>query len=465
MDGAGFDDESLVLVAVPNPVGKRTERPRSPMQDASISESPLDGEFSDVKRKRVILGNAKIKWREAHLERRRSLEDNRLHFVNRERAVEQLFTVHRETYARSVDGDGGEWEVALCANDYYAGKSTFARKYISLLSQSPPKRRELEVFSVLQRAVTIHIKLMFPQPDTSETLSSQIVTLIKNEISSKVIEAVDFSTFPEGLIFFMAELVKRSDRAIFLVIDEVAKPFIETSDRSETVQADQLRAFKNFARISVSELLPIKGLFLLLCGRAPFLDWVGTRPNDRTLVDAVKARRIVLNMLRPEGIVEILDNTTFKSKIGDDMILSKFLNLVGRKKKLTDEYAENLYQVCAGHPRAIAEILLMRCMQIDESFVPPAKRPEFVTENEDTLSSSALELLKETALKFPKSTQRLLKQCGENRADLKLTDQVDGHTYKHLLPPLRISVEEFEDGSIQLKVPDRIRSLLEALVS
>ena len=322
MDGAGFDDESLVLVAVPNPVGKRTERPRSPMQDASISESPLDGEFSDVKRKRVILGNAKIKWREAHLQRRRSLEDNRLHFVNRERAVEQLFTVHRETYARSVDGDGGEWEVALCANDYYAGKSTFARKYISLLSQSPPKRRELEVFSVLQRAVTIHIKLMFPQPDTSETLSSQIVTLIKNEISSKVIEAVDFSTFPEGLIFFMAELVKRSDRAIFLVIDEVAKPFIETSDRSETVQADQLRAFKNFARISVSELLPIKGLFLLLCGRAPFLDWVGTRPNDRTLVDAVKARRIVLNMLRPEGIVEILDNTTFKSKIGGDMILS-----------------------------------------------------------------------------------------------------------------------------------------------
>ena len=152
-------------------------------------------------------------------------------------------------------------------------------------------------------------------------------------------------------------------------------------------------------------------------------------------------------------------------KNSNESLHSKFLNLVGRKKKLTDEYAENLYQVCAGHPRAIAEILLMRCMQIDESFVPPAKRPEFVTENEDTLSSSALELLKETALKFPKSTQRLLKQCGENRADLKLTDQVDGHTYKHLLPPLRISVEEFEDGSIQLKVPDRIRSLLEALVS
>jgi hypothetical protein len=309
---------------------------------------------------------------------------------------------------------------------------------------------------------------MFPQPDSSETLSSQIVTLIKNDISSKVTEEIDFRTFPEGLIFFMAELVNRSDRAIFLVIDEVAKPFIETSDRSETVQADQLRAFKNFARISISELLPIKGLFLLLCGRAPFLDWVGTRPNDRTLVDLaspVKARRIVLNMIRPERIVEILDNTTFESKIGGDMILSKFLNLVGRNKKLLDKYAEKLYQVCAGHPRTIAEILLKRCIQIEGSDVPPAERPEFVTENEDALSSSALELLKETALKFPKSTQRLLKQCGEKRADLKLTDRVGGYAYEHLLPPLRISVEEFDDGSIQLKVPDRIRLLLEGFVS
>jgi hypothetical protein len=311
----GNDKAQPLLVVVPNQavhnspnrVGGRTERPSSPRQDVSISEPPqknLDGEFTDVKRYRGISGKTKIIWREEPVERSRSLKDKRLYFVNRERAVEQLFTVHRETYARSVDDGGGAWEVALCANDYGAGKSTFARKYISLLSQSPPERRKLEVLSVLQRAVTIHIKLMYPQADSSQALSSQIVTLIKNDISSKVSEEIDFSTFPEGLIFFMAELVNRSDRAIFLVIDEVGKPFIKSSDRSETVQAEQLVAFKDFARISISELLPIKGLFLLLCGRAPFLDCLGTRPNDRTLVDIagpVKARRIVRNMIDLKG--------------------------------------------------------------------------------------------------------------------------------------------------------------------
>ena len=78
------------------------------------------------------------------------------------------------------------------------------------------------------------------------------------------------------------------------------------------------------------------------------------------------------------------------------MVLSKFLNLAARNKKLLDEYAEKLYQVCAGHPRTIAEILLKRCIRIEGSDVPPAMRPEYVSENEDTLDSSALELLEET---------------------------------------------------------------------
>ena len=147
------------------------------------------------------------------------------------------------------------------------------------------------------------------------------------------------------------------------------------------------------------------------------------------------------------------------------MVLSKFLNLAARNKKLLDEYAEKLYQVCSGHPRTIAEILLKRCIRIEGSDVPPAKRPEYVSENEDTLDSSALELLEETALKFSNSTRRLLKECGKNKADLKLADEVDGFTYEHLLPPLRIGVKEFVNGSIQLRVPDRIRMFLEALVS
>jgi hypothetical protein len=433
------------------------EKERIVLQDAKESAAAQREKGGDM-----------ILWRENSVEANPLLNAGDLYFVNRERAVKQLFTIHQETYNRACKQRGREWEVALCANDYGAGKSTFADMYVSLLRQFPPEKSGSEVLSRLQNAVTIHISLNFPQQDRTEVLPSRMLALIKREISRKVSRDIDFSTLPDSLLDFMKELVSRSDRAIFLVIDEVAKPFIKSFDSSEKIQKDQLTDFKHFTGITISGLLEIEGLFLLLCGRAPFLDWVGTRPNDRSLVclaSPLKAKRIVLNMIRPDRIVEILRNTLFESQDKEKTTLSQFLNLEGPNNVLCEEYAERLYQICAGHPRTIAEILFERCKKIDALKIQHGSRPGLVTENEGNLSSSALELLEETALKFSKSTQRLLKQCGKDKADFDLTRQVGGFTYEHLLPPLRIGVKEFEDGSIQLRVPDRIRLLLEALVS
>jgi hypothetical protein len=119
----------------------------------------------------------------------------------------------------------------------------------------------------LKNAVTIHISLSFPQPDQKLTLSTQILTLIKREISRKVLRDIDFSTLPESLLYFMEQLVSRIGRAIFLVIDEVTKPFIKNRDSSEESQKDQLTEFKNFTGMTISGLLEIEGPFLLLCGR------------------------------------------------------------------------------------------------------------------------------------------------------------------------------------------------------
>ena len=193
---------------------------------------------------------------------------------------------------------------------------------------------------------------------------------------------------------------------------------------------------------------------------------MGTRPNDRTLVDfasPVKANRIVLNMIRPAGIVKILQNTDIETKDGKRTPVSKFLNLESTNK--VEEYAEKLYQQCAGHPRTLAAVLRKRCDEIERIGTPPDKRPELITAGEDLISSEAVELLEETAMKFSRSIRVILKECGKNKADLDIRGFVDGFTYEHLLPPLRIGVKEFSDGSIQLRVPDRIRLRLEALVS
>ena len=92
-------------------------------------------------------------------------------------------------------------------------------------------------------------------------------------------------------------------------------------------------------------------------------------------------------------------------------------------------------------------------------------RPEFVSNHEESLSWSSIDLLEDAALKLSKGSQRILKEWGNDRADSELSGVMEGLPYENLLPPLRIGVQEFSDGSIQLRVPDHVRLRLEALVS
>ena len=432
----------------------------------SLLDDERKKEAELVNLKTALKSKKKITWREDSPKAGPLAIEKRLFFVNRDKAAIQLLEIHNRTQVRAQEKDGGDWEVALCANDNGGGKSIFASNYISLISKlADPIARGLRVFSYLENAITIHIRLR-DHSDLGWDLSTQLVTLIKQDVTRKAAHNFDFNSFPETLLPFMQELVKRSDRSIFLVIDGVGDPFRRRNDRSDEVQAEQLAEFKEFTKVPIRKLLGIPGLFLLLCGRAPFLNWVGTRPNDRTLVESaspVKANRIVLNMIGTDGIIQILQNThLYNSR---DETLSKFLNLDGPAKGLVEVYAEKLYQTSAGHPRTMAEILFQRFEQIERRNVPFGMRPELVSNHEESLSRSAIEILEDAALKFSKGTQRLLKECGRDRSDLDLSEVIDGLPLVHLLPPLRIGVNELSDGSIQLRVPDHVRLRLEALVS
>jgi len=86
-----------------------------------------------------------------------------------------------------------------------------------------------------------------------------------------------------------------------------------------------------------------------------------------------------------------------------------------------------------------------------------------VSSDEGFLRSQDTEILKETALKFSKATATILDSYRNNK-HLRITDPVDGITYEHLLPPLRVGVEG-DDINTRLCIPDRVLLLLEALVS
>jgi hypothetical protein len=406
-----------------------------------------------------------ILWKDESPQRKSLLNRKRLHFFNRVEATNQLLSVHEKTYARA-----GDWEVPICAADHGSGKSSFAREYISLISELPEKaQRDFKVASILKGAVTVHVSLKYPDPDQTECLAAQILTLIKKKIASKVAQEIDFETFPDSLVAFMQKFIEASGRPFFLVLDEVSRPFVRDTSYFGRNDATQLTGFKEFIQVSISELLKIKGLFLLLCAGNRFLNWVGAMPKDRVLAtvpEPIKATRIVLNMIRPAGIIEILQNTLVKS--GDEMVeetVTKFLNLEGSNRVALGDYAENLFQLTAGHPKTLADTLHQRCMEIIRCKVPLEKRLKFEPLQGGLFASNAAYILDDTATELDTITQRLLTEYGRNRASFKLTDVVDGYCYACILPLLRIAVQELSDGSVRLIFPESVRFRLAGLVS
>ena len=98
-----------------------------------------------------------------------------------------------------------------------------------------------------------------------------------------VVKAVDYTSFPRTHVELMTHLVNdKSERPIFLVIDEVAIPLLHPKEDSEQIQSTQLDAFIEFLGSHIAPLIKIRVLFVLSCGRAPFLDWLGTQTNGRT---------------------------------------------------------------------------------------------------------------------------------------------------------------------------------------
>ncbi len=59
-----------------------------------------------------------------------SLANDKMFFVNRDRAVLQLQGIHQVNYNRAVSGEGLEWMIPIADNVMGLGKSSFGNQYI-----------------------------------------------------------------------------------------------------------------------------------------------------------------------------------------------------------------------------------------------------------------------------------------------------------------------------------------------
>jgi len=436
---------------------------------------PCDYKFMPKDEGREIYGRIlRIQWlvqdAPSQIKMKLMLQDGRLEFVNRRDALSKLVELYNQTYTKKISSSnsGTEWTYPICANEYGSGKSTLGERFLHILNADSDKTKPYAVLPILKNAVYVPISFRnLTGPDKCDPQS--FIQLLCDTLSTLIVDASYLDDLPRtSVLDFIEALMYRSDRALFIFLDEIDAPFHHVNEDFARIQEMQMSQFQQFITGVVSPLLKSSALvFVLLSGRAPFLDWIGATPNARPLIQGggrVAAQRISLNMIRPDMIIKILEGTFCQSS-GDasEITLDKFLNLTTAKS--LEQYAKGLYELTAGHPRTLVEVLLARCKSINSGKVPAETRPQFENPDEGKLSDTVVAMIQRTAMRFSKSTKILIDECKKGESSILNMESIDGIKYLDLLPSLRIGYQALANGMAQLTIPRRIQLVLEVLLS
>ncbi|RAW31344.1 hypothetical protein PC110_g12302 [Phytophthora cactorum] len=133
---------------------------------------------------------------------------------------------------------------------------------------------------------------------------------------------------------------------LFVVIDDIGVPFSHTK-LDDKEKRDQLMMF---CETVLFPLLPVRNLFFLVVGRNSFLSYGKLDPTSAQGMKTISVNfeRLSLNLLRPNAIENIIENT-YVDNANTETIKDHC--------KLTDDQVEDvaihLYKTTFGHPRKL----------------------------------------------------------------------------------------------------------------
>jgi hypothetical protein len=205
-----------------------------------------------------------------------SIQEDKMHFVNRDNAIAQLQEVHRCNNNRQKFRAGCNWLIPLCDNLFGMGKSEFARQYINRCRSAAFMPNSLVNFKEsLCRAHTVTIcfskgELADPAVFEERSLVMLQSTLIPFfEVAPRCL----YKHYPRTRSF-LAELTQEAG-PVFIAVDEIGRAF--DGDSKDDVAQREL--FLKFCASVIQSWLEVPNVFLLLLGRASFLNYVGARPD------------------------------------------------------------------------------------------------------------------------------------------------------------------------------------------
>jgi len=291
-----------------------------------------------------------------------SIEERKMFFVNRDRAIDQLIEIHNYKYKRAVSKCGADWEVPLIDNVFGLGKSEFGVHYIKKCRES--KNRFLENSDFKQTLCSCHtVHIVFEEGALlSDDMNSVLIEYLVVELKPmfKVTPSV-LSKPPSSTSKFLKDLT-REVGPLFIVLDEIGFAF----ESEELNDFQRRKKFMDFCNGVIRNWLFCERVFFILMGRGSFLSYVGARPGDVSLsASPFIFKRISLQLLRPDKIATLMHETT-KSK-------RSLVDYYGLKSEEVEDFAKQLYEITNGHPRSLLEAF---CESPKKSSCPKFRRAE-----------------------------------------------------------------------------------------
>ncbi|KAF1326724.1 hypothetical protein FI667_g8227, partial [Globisporangium splendens] len=291
----------------------------------------------------VVAPALQWKWKD-EVDPVHSLERDRMFFVNRTNAVEQLQRIHKKKHSRAVFGEGAEWTIPIADNVHGLGKSAFGAHYIRKCRET---WGDADARSDFQKTLcdcrTVHI--LFRQGALlTDTFDAVMIRLLVKSLSDMFDELPQILANPPGFAHqFIGDLTKEVG-PLFIVLDSIGAAF-----NCESLSNIQRREhFIEFYKSVLGGWFLLKKVFFLVLGRGSFLSYVG---GDVMASRPFEFERLSLHLLRPDAIQEIMENTRVTEDAGSKVIK----DACGLDDSQAREVARHLFKEVCGHPRSLLE--------------------------------------------------------------------------------------------------------------
>jgi AraC-like DNA-binding protein len=288
-----------------------------------------------------------------------SLDEDKLQFVNREDAVNELMAIHRGNYIRAVKKSGEAFYIPLCDHVNGLGKSDFGRNYIRrcqmILDEKCSQYSPFE--EVLYKCQTIHVMFHSSALANSQDMEQVLIKFLSSELEQIFVKTPSCVGKSYTDSCQMLNDITKEIGPIFIVLDEMGIAFEHSTDASEFVPRQR---FLDFCDTILGKWLLLRKVFFLVLGRAAFLTYVGQRPENAESVKASRTlfKRLPLRLLRVPAIQIILEKTLL-DQISQKTLAQHF----GLSPSQIQEVASTLFVQTNGHPRS-----LLRALKLCKSF-------------------------------------------------------------------------------------------------